>query len=1060
MALKKETVALPLISTPGSDAGTDPKLVNGITVARNVHWDRQGAAEKRFCGLWEGSIRPDSGFLIAPPTGWSPLLVTNNNIKMFDYDTYLWEDLDDMQLSDISVSNLISRSDGYYFNVTYIDNDNYYLLSYMTWGYVYFDISYNRMVVESYSKSTGKLIDTWNTIYYDADEAKFKAPRPVKLANGSIYIYRLDYDTNSVIWISCDPYGSITDGGGTSIPPVAFLNKESVLDACLGEDGTTVFLVYTATLTAPFTTQPVLHTHQTGDDTYNYLCLRAAATRTTRITVFPFNDGVTSGAMCVWGEYDGWWKIKALFLDKWCYIYRSGDGAWTPLDVVGLATDYVPNVLTGIQYPDIGDGHTYAGIYRSARLVNPSNINVGQDQHEESTWRTMIRTKDITKLEVVFEIIVLFHAEKSVIASKPWVDADNHVFLLTTTSGKHFTLRNESGGIVGRCCFETAYPDGYNDGYCIRGFATEVNNEQMFVVPCPGDGYNYTIGLIQKEGPTYTAVKATINTGMYALKTIQQAMKQTNTNDTIFIPNSHPYQWDGKKIVEMGFLDTPRFIALRATTGGNMAVGKYWYQALFSWSDSNGALHRSAPSRPFSITLTAGKTAVTVKVPTIRGTLKENVNVEVYRTEANGVEPKLVYSFNNDEALVLDYKEFTDTKADSVIIGEKPIYTFGGVVESVPPPPHWVQCMHQSRHFVVDRENENTHIYYSKVLVPGLAIEHSDAFLLKVPYDGGRINALVSVLDRLVVMKQYAIYVFSGSGPDTIGSRASYSEPYALSNTIGCSNRMSVIETSAGIMFKATQGIMLLTKSLQLEYIGEPVKYWTENSNISSVVARKDKSCVIWFTNFVTDSFVYGLTLVYNYRYQKWSIWTGKALKADTACVTTDDRIWIQEDKSIRYSADDYYYDICYDDIMGMEEIQIPMILETGWLTFGGVGGFSRVYRIFMIGQIINDTDNLYADIAYDYEGFYSEAVKFDKTTQAPFDVSEYYGGMAYSSLDGYGCILEIVPPRQKCTAIRLRLWDDNFAKNAGWSCSALVFVVGTKPQGYKDTVTKNFTPM
>jgi hypothetical protein len=372
-----------------------------------------------------------------------------------------------------------------------------------------------------------------------------------------------------------------------------------------------------------------------------------------------------------------------------------------------------------------------------------------------------------------------------------------------------------------------------------------------------------------------------------------------------------------------------------------------------------------------------------------------------------------------------------------------------------------VHCVHQSRHFVVDRENDTTHIYFSKQLVPGFGIEHSDAFLIKVPPTGGRINALVSMLDRLVILKQDAVYVVSGSGPDALGQQGSYSEPYAVSLNAGCSNRRTVIEVPDGVMFRSRQGIMLLGKSLQMSYVGEPVRYWTDNAVITGVVGRKDKSCVLWFceSQWASGRTNEPYVLVYNYKHEKWSTWSGHMLRAESVTCCTDDRIWLTFGGIVAFSADNYLYDIGYEP--GLTQHPINMSLETGWMSFAGIGGFARVYKVFFVGQLIDTTGEatLHMDVAYDYDGYNEYHLEFDKTNIASFDFSTYYGDMSTQANDGYGCVLEATLPRQKCSALKLHIYDDEPATGSkGWSATAFGFLVGIKPQGDQGVVQKVFT--
>ncbi len=118
--------------------------------------------------------------------------------------------------------------------------------------------------------------------------------------------------------------------------------------------------------------------------------------------------------------------------------------------------------------------------------------------------------------------------------------------------------------------------------------------------------------------------------------------------------------YDGNVLVEQNFNYPPAklFLGNRAAgTSTNFAFQRpgsgtdiYRYKAIFSWTDAEGNIHRSGLSDEvsFSYAHTASNAYLLsseVYIPSLPLTQKENVYIEVYRTEANG---SIFYKTNAD----------------------------------------------------------------------------------------------------------------------------------------------------------------------------------------------------------------------------------------------------------------------------------------------------------------------------------------------------------------------------------------------------------------------------
>jgi hypothetical protein len=128
-----------------------------------------------------------------------------------------------------------------------------------------------------------------------------------------------------------------------------------------------------------------------------------------------------------------------------------------------------------------------------------------------------------------------------------------------------------------------------------------------------------------------------------------------------------------------------------ASNVGEMSDGSYSYVAVYKWTDNTGRDHRSTPTPvALEVDLTASTDvqAVKLQVPTLRVTNKENVVIEIYRTEDDGVE---FYKVTTDASplendTTVDSVTFVDTVSDEDLISRELLYTTGGVLENISAP--------------------------------------------------------------------------------------------------------------------------------------------------------------------------------------------------------------------------------------------------------------------------------------------------------------------------------------------------------------------------------------
>ena len=101
------------------------------------------------------------------------------------------------------------------------------------------------------------------------------------------------------------------------------------------------------------------------------------------------------------------------------------------------------------------------------------------------------------------------------------------------------------------------------------------------------------------------------------------------------------------------------------------------------------------------------------------------------------------------------------------------------------------------------------------------------------------------------------------------------------------------------------------------------------------------------------------------------------------------------------------------------------MSLESGWMTFGNIASFKRVYELMVFGDF-KSTHKLRVYVGYDYSSAWEHFAVYDPVTNFPMEVygqdSPYgetgtrYGGKT----DAY--MVRVKMKRQKCSAFRFRI--------------------------------------
>lgn len=514
--------------------------------------------------------------------------------------------------------------------------------------------------------------------------------------------------------------------------------------------------------------------------------------------------------------------------------------------------------------------------------------------------------------------------------------------------------------------------------------------------------------------------------------------------------------YDGYKVVEHGFLDTPDAPkdidpVLDLTTNPSLGVSlgnlRYLYCTVYKWTDRTGKIHRSSPSLPISLTTPAGTTKATVKLRFIPCylTSKDNLEIEVYRTQGNGTifyrlskvvdtagtpgtGDYITGSYQNNKEV--KYIQILDTVTDQELAYAEPLYTTGGVLENDAALSSSFIASYKARIFLILSDKYT--LQYSKVTGIGEPVRFNAAFKIPLDDKGGEATALAPLDDHLIIFKERAIFALTGEGPNELGQQDDYRTPYLITSDAGCIDPNSIVENPEGIMFKSAKGIYMLKRNFALQYIGDSV----EKYNDEAIVAATLLSSVNQI-RLITSS---GVALVYDYYSGRWTTFSN-----------------IRGLDSIEFQGTYYYVKpngLVYKETPGLFQDNgqfIKMRIKSAWIQISGVQGFERFYKMLLLGTY-KSAHKLLVKFGYDFNTYYKQETLID--VDSAINPSVYgtgtYGTGVYGGpypLYQWG----VYPKQQKCQSFQFEIEDvKTIVDGESFSLSHIMAEIGVKSGGNK----------
>lgn len=604
------------------------------------------------------------------------------------------------------------------------------------------------------------------------------------------------------------------------------------------------------------------------------------------------------------------------------------------------------------------------------------------------------------------------------------IDSEGNILakLAYSNSGYLYSLAIGSGGMMPPSA--TVVGTKVMLSYLYKSTLTPVNKSQ---------GVANAAGIYAQNG---------INLVTWDLNT--EPMRPAEIGQNLNLSGGFLWAYDGVAPVEQGFHIFPENIYLNASGSGSITDQQYYYAVTYEWTDAQGNIHRSAPSIPTGIVPGSSVSAITVRVPTLRLTAKiaNSVRIVIYRWSAAQQVYYQVTSITNPilNDTTVDQINFSDTNTDADIIGNQIIYTAGGVVENIAAPASVDLTLFKSRLMLIDAENTNK-IWYSKQVISNTPVEMSDLFTFFVaPTTGaqgstGPCTALSTMDDKLIIFKRDAAYYITGTGPDNTGANNDFSEPVYISSAVGCTNPKSIVLTPNGLMFQSDKGIWLLGRDLSTNYIGAPVERYNDAEVLSALV--------IPGTNQVRFTLDNGLTLMYDYYYQQWGVFSN--IPAISSTLYEGLHTYVNSLGALFQETPNLYLD---------GSSPVLMSFTTAWFNLAGLQGLERAYFFYLLGTYLSP-HKLSIGIAYDYNPAIAQQVLAEPDNytplygdaEGPYGSESPYGGV--DSVEQFRIFLD----KQKVQAFQVTLnevYDPTFGvtAGAGFNMSGLNLVVGMK-KGY-----------
>lgn len=513
--------------------------------------------------------------------------------------------------------------------------------------------------------------------------------------------------------------------------------------------------------------------------------------------------------------------------------------------------------------------------------------------------------------------------------------------------------------------------------------------------------------LTRSDNATVTTVANSVfglSSCVLNLDAYYQGAKPVKIGGYTVMANNQIYSVDAVGINEINFLLYPDPPSVTNNGAGNVNVGFHSYVVVYEAFDNKGNLIESSPSDPlvYEVTVGMGASSLTLNLNDVGFISRSDVRVALYRTVAGGTIYYLVGRATNFTSSTLS---IADNISDLTLQSNKLLYTTGGVVENINPPnSNWIGAA-KNRLWTFETGSTDT-LWFSKESRDGFIPQFSDLLTLNVGRQYGALVGTAALDDKLLVFKEFCVMVIVGDGPseNLVGG---WSSPAVICQGMGCTSARSITETPQGVFFESQEGIYIVDKGMNVNFVGRPL-YKSEGTIISSAY-NPVNNCVYFLST--TKLWAFYITT------GAWYEWTVTnpidiIYESGTLYLITTTKILKQTAGTWQDDASNY-----------------QQLIKLGQFQFAGIQGYQRVYKILATGRSLADEAGTVTVKNY-----------FDANTTATDTQT-----IAQTALvSGNKMSLEIRPSKQKCETMQVEI--SHTANNSGITINAVTAEVGAIP--------------
>ncbi len=490
-----------------------------------------------------------------------------------------------------------------------------------------------------------------------------------------------------------------------------------------------------------------------------------------------------------------------------------------------------------------------------------------------------------------------------------------------------------------------------------------------------------------------------------------------------FMPGGVLSVFDGHRVTEAGFLNSPTKPTTTATGTGITASTGWKYVVVWEIVDANGNWIVSGLSDPSASTGAVSNKTVNVSVSALTITSRQPtftrpmVRAAFYRTIDGGALP--YYRVGTVLPLPLSATStYADTTTDANLIAGAKLYSQpaqSGTAQDRRGPPG-MSILTAYNGMLVGAYGSD--VWYSGQDVSGEGTWFSPIFQVPIPGDGD-ITALWVLDGTLIAAKRRELYALSGEAPTDNGSSGGLGSPRRLSVDVGAISQISC-STTLGTFFQSERGIEILTRAGSVEWIGQGIQETASAYPICTAMTVEPVSNTVLVElaasssgGIVTGA---GRTAVYDLTLRLWVSTDRRASSASVADTPAQSACMVYTGSAYRYAwlgANGVLYYEDTSDYLEADGTFIAKRAVSAHVKAAGPQGHQHVNKALLLARY-HTAHDVSMSFAYDYSGSY-------KTPRV------------YTAAD-LAALVAIVPNQQlehslhddaaDCEAVRIQLLD------------------------------------